>query len=434
MGLVAALLLIPLGLYGCSQSLTGPGDETDASTDVEVRPYASVQVAPARYIVLLKSGASPADVARAHGVTPDFVYTAALSGFAGPASAAQVRALEGDPRVKSIEPDRVASLVPPLDKGKPGGGTAQPPQTIPAGINRIDADLSSTMAGDGSGSVDADVAIIDTGIQSSHPDLYVVGGKNCASGRSWNDGNGHGTHVAGIAAAIDNSIGVVGVAPGARLWAVRVLDNSGSGFLSWVICGVDWVTANASTIEAANMSLGFEGTSSALDEAIARSVAAGVTYAVAAGNSSKDASSFSPANHPDVITVSAIADSDGRCGGFGPATSYGADDAFASFSNFGSSVELAAPGVDILSTYKGGGYAALSGTSMASPHVAGAAALYKANNPGATPAGVHDALIAAGVPQHNACASDGNGGFTGDPDHDSHPSSLDEPLVYAAGS
>ncbi|HEY0735068.1 MAG TPA: S8 family serine peptidase, partial [Herpetosiphonaceae bacterium] len=248
-----------------------------------------------------------------------------------------------------------------------------------------------------------DVAIIDTGIQTNHPDLNVVGGRNCSTGSSYADGHGHGTHVAGTVAAKDDTNGVVGVAPGARLWAVRVLNNSGSGTTSSVICGIDWVTANAGTIEVANMSLGGSGTDSncggsdIYHNAICASVNAGVTYAVAAGNSAANANSFRPATYNEVITVSALADFNGEPGGGAAATCRAdVDDTFADFSNYGADVDIIAPGVCILSTWKGSGYNTISGTSMASPHVAGAAALYKANNPGATPAQVKTAIQNAG--------------------------------------
>jgi subtilisin family serine protease len=234
----------------------------------------------------------------------------------------------------------------------------------------------------------------------------VVGGVNCLGGSSFNDDNGHGTHVAGIAAARDDTDGVVGVAPGARLWAVKVLNSAGSGSTSQIVCGIDWVTARASTIEVANMSLGgqspfgsFSGCSSSFDPmhpAICRSVAAGVTYAVAAGNSAANANGFVPATYSAVITVSALADFNGQPGGGAPATCRAdEDDTFANFSSFGADVDLIAPGVCILSTYPGG-FNTLSGTSMASPHVAGAAALYKSTHPGATPAQVRTALRSAG--------------------------------------
>lgn len=395
-------------------------------------------VVPDHYIVVLRAGASPGDVARDHGLIPSQVYTAALNGFAAFIPSQRLSAVSGDPRVDFVEPDVVVEAFPVRPEGKPtgkpgkgGGGESPPPQTVPTGINRIDADLSPTAKiGQklGANQVNADIAIIDTGI-AGHPDLNLYVLATCVTGEGFEDKNGHGTHVAGTAAALDNDIGVVGVAPGARLWSVKVLNKNGWGFLSWVICGVNFVTERATSIEVANMSLGFEGQSLSLDLAIANSVDAGVVYTVAAGNSAKDASTFSPANHPDVLAVSALADSDGQCGGGGPATKYGPDDTLASFSNFGAVVDIAAPGVSILSTYKGGAYATLSGTSMASPHVAGVAALYLATHSKPTNAAgvaaVRDALITGGVPQSQGCISDGNGGFAGDPD------GFPEPLVYA---
>ncbi|HVM12680.1 MAG TPA: S8 family peptidase [Actinomycetota bacterium] len=346
-------------------------------------------------MVVLHEGADAEEVARghaaAHGATVDHVYRHALRGYAARMSGAAARRVASDARVRSVTPDRVVRAS---------------AQTLPTGIDRVDAEASSTQAGNGSGSVGVDVAVLDSGIDTKHRDLNVVGGKNCSTGKSYADGNGHGTHVAGTIAAKDDANGVVGVAPGARLWAVRVLNNSGSGSWSSVICGVDWVTANKGTIEVANMSLGGSGsepaatgcsTGDALHDAICRSVAAGVTYVVAAGNESKDSKNAVPAAYDEVITVSALADFDGNPGGLAaPTCRTDEDDTFGSFSNFGADVDLIAPGVCILSTWKGGGYDTISGTSMASPHVAGGAALYKAANPGASPAQVQTALVAAG--------------------------------------
>lgn len=344
------------------------------------------------YIVVLRDGASLDGTLAAHGRAHRLdvfqVYRHALRGYAARMSPQAAAALARDPAVASVTPDRVVTI---------------DAQTVPTGINRIDGESSSTVSGNGSGTVDVDVAVIDTGIDTSHKDLNVVGGKNCSSGKSFKDGNGHGTHVAGTIGAKDDGNGVVGVAPGARLWAVRVLNNAGSGTWSSVICGIDWVTANAGTIEVANMSLGGGGSDSscggsdALHNAICASVKAGVTYVVAAGNSSDDAAKHVPATYDEVITVSALADFNGLAGGGGAATCRSdVDDTFADFSNYGSDVDIIAPGVCILSTWKGGGYNTISGTSMASPHVAGAAALYKAKNAGATPAQVKAALQAAG--------------------------------------
>lgn len=359
-------------------------------------------VIPDQYIVVFhdnvpNSRAAAQDVARRHGLSLLEVYEYALKGFAAKIPAVALSAIARDPRVQFISEDRVVVAF---------------QQTLPTGVNRINAEYK-TNTGTG-----VNVAVVDTGIELSHPDLQanIVGGKNCSTGRSYNDGNGHGTHVAGIIAALNNDIGVVGVAPGALLWAVRVLNNTGSGSWSSVICGIDFVDSKApakgGSITVANMSLGGSGTddgncgltnNDALHQAICRAVKDGVTFVVAAGNSGADLSGFVPAAYNEVIAVTALGDSDGNSCGTGGPTSYSADDTFASFSNFATLPEdgirvIAAPGVSIYSTYKGGGYATLSGTSMASPHVAGAAALYLATHLGASPAEVRDALRAGGEP------------------------------------
>lgn len=364
------------------------------------------QGAAATYIVTLNEGADPAAVAAAHqrsrGAAVTHVYRHALKGYAARLTPAAAAALAADPQVAAVVQDREVRMS---------------AQSVPPGIDRVGADESSTVSGDGRGAVDVDIAIVDTGIDSKHRDLNVVGGVNCIPGNnSFLDLNGHGTHVAGTAAAKDNGVGVVGVAPGARLWAVRVLDANGSGSWSSIICGIDWVTARAATIEVANMSLGGSGgdgscTDHGLREAICRSTAAGVTYVVAAGNAASNASTFVPATFDEVIAVSAITDFDGEPGGVGaPTCQTGVDDTFANFSNYGPDVDIAAPGVCVLSTWRGGGYRSISGTSMASPHVAGAAALYVSTHPDATPAEVRSALRAAGTTD-----------WVGDPDTTQEP-------------
>jgi subtilisin len=340
------------------------------------------------------------------------IFDSVIHGFTAIVPNKQViDVLAKDPRVAYIEQDQ----------------RVQAFQTLPTGINRVDADLSPARSGDGSGSVNVDIAIIDTGIDLSHPDLNVYVQKTFVSGTSSaNDDNGHGTHVAGIAAAKDNGYGVVGVAPGARLWAIKVLDSTGSGFISNIISGIDYIAKYSSLVDVANLSFGCECKSSALDNAINNAVGKGITFVVAAGNSHKDAFTFSPANNPNVIAVSAIADSDGKCGGRGPSTSYGRDDSFASFSNYGSTVDMAAPGVSILSTYKGKSYASMTGTSMSASHVTGGAALYKGTvNPSASPSAVKDALLNQGSKISTVCDGNGHGYFTGDPDP------YHEPLLYA---
>ncbi|MBI2478406.1 MAG: S8 family serine peptidase, partial [Planctomycetia bacterium] len=355
-------------------------------------------------------------VVNTHGGQLGHVYEHAIKGFSAQLPAAAVQALLKNPQVKLIEPDLTMQAF---------------GQVVPTGINRIDADLNSTAKIDGIDErVNVDIAIIDTGIDGDHPDLNVVGGQRfytVTSGPPRNRGSfandGHGSHVAGTAAALDNDIGVVGVAPGARLWAVKVLDANGSGYLSDIIKGIDWVTAKAGEIEVVNMSLGGQGVSDNLRAAITASVNAGIVYVVAAGNEYRDilgtdfqfgtADDTIPAAYPEVATISAIADTDGTYGGYGPNTVYADyfgtydDDEFADFSNFSNSdsnntswydannnnnpvtspglgIDLMLPGVDIYSTYKNGGYATSTGTSMASPHAAGLAALYIAEHVRAT--------------------------------------------------
>jgi len=338
------------------------------------------------YIVVLRPGTAnvpevAAEVARAYGGQPGFVYEHALKGFSIKASPQAAAAIASSPRVAYVEKDMLHTI---------------DAQAMPTGIRRIFADTNTRIGinGDDDYRVDVDVAVIDTGIDWQHPDLNVVGGINCAAGNIFRvscTGNGdddhyHGTHVAGTIAALDNGIGVVGVAPGARLWAVKVLNSRGSGYTSWIVAGIDWVAAQAGTIEVANMSLGGSGYSQAEYDAIQGAVSQGVAFAVSAGNSDDDANNYSPAAFDNVLTVSALADFDGIPGGQGsPTCRTDQDDTLADFSNWGPEVDIAAPGVCILSTYplEQGEYGTISGTSMASPHAAGALALLaSSNNPG----------------------------------------------------
>ncbi|HSJ20382.1 MAG TPA: S8 family serine peptidase [Nocardioidaceae bacterium] len=356
------------------------------------------------YVVVLKDSAPARTVASAHaelfGLDVGHVYTSALQGYSATMPASVAALVEAAPAVAWVQKDR------------PVATTAQ---TLPTGINRSNADASPTAKINGADErVDVDVAVIDTGVDLSHPDLnvYRAGAKNCSLGAvNANDLNGHGTHVAGTVGALDNTSGVVGMAPGARIWPVKVLTDAGTGLNSDVICGIDYVTANADKIEVANMSLGGSGkddgncgnsNNDAMHRAICNSVAAGITYVVAAGNDAKDAKDFTPAAYDEVITVSALADFNGLPGGGAPATCRSdVDDTFADFSNYGADVDIIAPGVCINSTWMLGGYNTISGTSMASPHVAGGAALYKANNPSASPTQVKSALQNAGSTDWN---------------------------------
>ena len=318
-------------------------------------------------------------------------------------------------------------------------------QVLPDDQNRVDADLSPTKSGDGIGTVNADIAILDSGVQANHPDLNVF---RCVSFLSnptpgvplnnCNDGDGHGTHVAGTAAAKDDGNGVVGKAPGARIWAIKVLGDTGTGLITDILEGVNYVAANSGSIEIVNISFGAQGTHQPLETAITNLVNNhGVVVVVSAGNRNFPANGFTPGRTPEAITVSAISDSDGRCGGAGPVTSYGSDDSFATYSNDGSVIDIAAPGTDIYSTYKNSSYATMSGTSMASANVAGAAALYKSMIPSATPAQVDEFLKKTGTKAPTSpttplipCNGNGKGYFIFTADDDN----IREPLLYMTWS
>jgi subtilisin family serine protease/streptogramin lyase len=350
----------------------GPAAESHHANEVRTRTVAG------RYIVVLEDHVEgPEAVARSQarerGGKLGFVYRSAIKGYSvSGLSAGDARALRNRANVKYVVPDRKIELH---------------AQTVPFGISRIFAATNPALDIDevDDARINVDVAVIDSGIDPTHPDLNVYarydcvppgegsGSGYCTSGGT--DGSGHGTHVAGTVGAIDNGFGVVGVAPGARLWGIRVLNNEGFGYDSWVTAGIDLVSSKSTTIEVANMSLGGFGANAAQDAAISNSVNKGVVYAVAASNDRLNADAVSPARHPDVITVSAMSDYDGLPGGEGSPTCGGTDDGTYWWSNWGTLVEVAAPGVCVLSTVPGGGYATKSGTSMASPHVAGAAAL-----------------------------------------------------------
>jgi subtilisin len=372
------------------------------------------------YVVVLdrtaQVGPSTLQAESTYGASVENVYHSALNGYSAKMTPAEAKELALAPGVQSVTADRRFTVA---------------AQRLPTGISRTNAPVRRPRANLKPRHVNVDVAVIDTGVDFSHPDLnvYRAGAHNCsATELNAKDGNGHGTHVAGTIGALDNRIGVVGMAPGARIWPVRVFGPSGAGSLADVICGVDYVTRHADQIEVANMSLSSSGGrddhncgrtfGDPLHQAICRSVRAGVTYVVAAGNMAQDASLSTPSAYDEVITVSALADFNGRPGGGARATCRpDRDDTFADFSNYGSDVDIVAPGVCIRSTWKNGRYETISGTSMATPHVAGAAALYMAHHPAASPQQVRSALVSAGSDNWNS---------SDDPDR------THEPLLNAA--
>ena len=334
------------------------------------------------------------EMAKRTGGNIGYIYENSFRGFSvrvPPGFAqAQLRAQAG---VQAVEPDLEVELC---------------AQTLPAGVDRIDIQHFDIANIDGvDDRVDVDVAIIDTGIDVDHPDLNVVGGQRFLPGgpsTDYDDDNGHGTEVAGVLAALDNGFGVVGVAPGARLWSIKCFDqNRNAG--SQILAGIEWVVTNADTIEILNMSWSGIHPAPFHREAVQSCVAAGVVCFAAAGNSARnlygpdgifgDNQNTWPAYFPEVAAISCMADSDGRPGGLGANTSFGgyADDSFAGFSNYstgvigsnpvnspGAAIDLMMPGVDIYSTFIGGGYSFDSGTSLSSPLAAGLAALYIAKN------------------------------------------------------
>jgi subtilisin family serine protease len=333
---------------------------------------------PNQYIVVLNNDAKAAGDRAALAATDAFsltaqfggavteVYGHALKGFAVQMSEAEAIRLSQDPRVAFVEEDSIMEAV-ATQNNPPWGLDRIGQRNLP-----LNAAYSYTTTGSG-----VNVYIIDTGIRRTHTQFggrAVIGFDAIGDGQNTNDCNGHGTHVAGTVGA-----STYGVAKSVRLFAVRVLSCSGSGSNSGVIAGVNWVTSNHIDPAVANMSLG-GGISTALDSAVRNSIAAGVTYSIAAGNSNTNASNSSPARVAEAITVGSSTRTDTR----------------SSFSNFGSVVDIFAPGSSILSTYRTSdtATATLSGTSMAAPHVAGVAARFLQSNRGASPATVRNEIVA----------------------------------------
>ncbi len=382
---ILLFLVIVLGGGGVSPSFSS--EPTGYVVVLKDDLPATSVVSLSQQIVNGLRASSPSLHIRKRDERTDIVFKNALKGFAVRVSTndrGSIDALKNHPDVAFVAEDRLIEL---------HGQLFQP------GMERIRVrGHQATAINDARDmDIDVDIAILDTGIDSSHPDLNVYRNVSFITGDPGPlDPHGHGTHVAGIAAAIDDGQGVHGVAPGARLWAIKVANEYGSALTSDVLSGLDYVMANADEIDVINMSfgggsVGDDGACGTLvgdplHQAVCAVVDAGIVVVVSAGNFApygQDASLVSPACYDEVITVSAVTETDGLGPGSGEGTGtfYGSDNSFASsYSNYGWDVDIAAPGTEVASTWPGGGYATETGTSMAAPHVAGAAAVWIAGN------------------------------------------------------
>jgi subtilisin family serine protease len=398
--LVGLSLVLVLGILSCFQD----NPVTPSQNSLETIGTDG-QIVPGEYIVVFKTDKVPNrpmavarvnDLARSLGITPKHVYGTVLKGFAAKLTEDQLEKLRNLPDVDYIEPNRTVHAL---------------GQTVPWGINRVNAPAAHSRGVRGNG---VKVGIIDTGIDYTHEDLSAnyKGGIDYANGdNDPKDDNGHGTHVSGTVAAADNGVGVIGVAPSASLYGIKVLDRWGSGTFADVIAGIDWAAQNG--MDVANMSLGASVGSSGLQNACDNAYASGVLLVAAAGNDYGGPVNY-PAKYASVVAVSAIDQGD----------------KLASFSNYGKEVEFAAPGVSVLSTYKGNRYAYMDGTSMATPHVTGVAALVYSTGSYNTPDAVRtrmqqtaddigpggkDNYFGYGVPDADAATAGGGGGGQNQP-------------------
>lgn len=367
---VGIAALAAVSLSACSDAPVSPDSGYNAPSLAMSAASENADVIPGRFMITLRDGSDPSEVARDHGVAPSYIYRNALTGFAGAISEAAQAGLMRDARVSRVEPDAIARAV-----------TTQ--STATWGIDRIDQrslplSTTYTYANTGNG---VTAYIIDTGINYAHSEF---GGRATfgydAFGGNGTDCNGHGSHVSGTVGG-----STYGVAKAVTFKAVRVLDCGGSGSWSGVVAGIDWVVSHHGSGPAvSNMSLG-GGASATVDDAVNRMIADGVASAVAAGNGNQggrqqDACKYSPARVPAAMTIGATTKTDAKT----------------SWSNYGNCVDWFAPGSGITSAWIGAADATntISGTSMATPHVAGVAALYLQGNPTASPQVVRDALYA----------------------------------------
>ncbi|WP_411119874.1 S8 family peptidase [Streptomyces sp. 058-1L] len=356
--------------------VTAPAAHAARASAPVVTVEHSARAVPGQYIVTLKTGRDPGELLRALGITPTFTYNTALNGFAATLDPILLQAVRVSPAVEAVEENSTVRISAPQSEARTGsaGGAARPGRASRApavswGLDRIDQrslplDGRFTTRGRGAG---ATAYILDTGIDYTHPEFdgrAVPGFDAVGDGRGGLDCQGHGTHVAATVAGR-----TYGVAPGARLVSVRIVDCTGNGDKAQMIAGLDWVARNAQRPAVLNASVG-EERSKALDDATTALSEQGILPVVSAGNDAADACRVSPASASRVVTVAASNRQDQQSG----------------FSNWGPCVTLHAPGQGIESAKLGGGSTTLSGTSMAAPHVTGTAALYTAEHPHADPA------------------------------------------------
>jgi len=362
------------GVTAAVAVLTALGGTTVASAaEGSIVNAGSAKAIKDSYIVVLKDGSSVEATAKSvtnrHGGTVEKTFASSVRGFSGALTEKQAKRVAADPAVAYVEQNQIVSATTDQPNPPSWGQDRVDQQSLP-----LDQKYSySTTASN------VTAYVVDTGILTTHPDFggrATHGRDTVDNDNDATDCNGHGTHVAGTIGGTAH-----GLAKGVKLVAVRVLNCSGSGTPAGVIAGIDWVTANAVKPAVANMSLG-GGASATLDQAVQRSIASGVTYGVAAGNDyGANACNTSPARTPEAITVGSTTNTDAK----------------SDFSNIGTCLDIFAPGSGITSTWLNNGTNTISGTSMATPHVVGAAALYASANPSATPAQVRDALVSAGT-------------------------------------
>jgi subtilisin family serine protease len=370
---LVAITLLAGFFHACNETLI----EEPTTNDLELK---SAQTGLQSYIVVLNDAELDAELSNLKGYEKrkdaakkaaskvlkrasvdgkiGHAYGTAIKGFSVKIPPGQLKKLENDPSVKYAEEDKIIALIDPdvRIKKRPVPEPPEPPaESIPWGITRVNGGGANLPSGS------PKAWIVDSGIDMDHPDLNVNTSlsKDFTGSGTPEDAHGHGTHVAGTVAAINNDIGVVGVAPNAEVISCRVLGSDGTGSFSWTIAALDYIAVEADTGDVINMSLGPQSryTDQAVDDAVIGATGAGVKIAIAAGNENDDAIYYSPArtDAPNVYTISAM----------------DSNDEFAYFSNYGSPVDYCDPGVNVYSTYKGASYATMSGTSMAAPHAAG---------------------------------------------------------------